>query len=415
MFKKALILGILLSLLSTCVAFAEVTNRDMQLLGGVVVSNATDSFFFCPMEEGVTRHWGLYKLSTASEGPIWEVKEGFPARLVHADAESVYFMGYTDARRSIHSLYKLTLSTNNVKELLSDIKSAFVGEDETSFLYVTGTDPYTLYQYDLQKAKGTKIKDMSNSKKAIYDACVYKGGVFFITKTESGAEDGYEYHASSGKATNLDKPSPQLMSGLLYEGYRVYANDSSGTRIYAVKLGNKTASPIGEKLNVSLSNPRFGEAIYTYDGETNSLVRCPLDGSASRSLPLEGGGLTRMIIGGSKDEIFLAANSKIYSIKPDLSGKTELFDFPLTTGGQVWNYIAPAGSDAVVMMGYDAATYTHMDTMLPTGVYAYSRSGELLFSYPNLSEEDLANRQMPDVIGEVPVEEKEEGESYFIW
>lgn len=408
--KPFIIIFMLLALLVSTAATAEVTNRDMQLLGGVVVSNSSDSFFFAPMEEGVTRHWGLYALSSCNDGPIKEIADGYPARLVHADDQYVYFFGYWDIDRTIHTLYSVNIQTGEVETLLEDVATAFV-EDSAAFMYVTSADPYTLRRYDITARKASTIKDMSNSSKTIYDAIVYKDQLFFTTKTASGAEDAYEYHASSGKATNLDKPSG-LVTSVLYEGYRIYTDNATETRVYAVLIGNKTGVQLGKNYkNVSLTSPRFGDAIYTYDGDNNLLVRIPLDGSAESTLALDDT-VSRFVLGGSKDELFFYNNGGIYSIKPDLSSSTRLFDFDGSTAGQMWCYIAPAGNDAILVFGYGQEAFSLMNNMMPTGVYAYDRSGNVLFGFPENTEE--AQTIDSSAFISTPVEqERDEGETYF--
>lgn len=417
MLRKTGILALLLALLVTSAAAAEVTNRDMQLYGGVAVSNSTDTFFFAPMEEGVAKHWGLYKLSTASEGPVVDITSLMPARLVHADKGTVYFWGYENSERTLHTLYALDLDNGSEEELITGVASAFVGDDANSFLYVTEEEPYTLCRYNIKDRKATKVKDMSATKKAIYDATEYKGTLYFTTKDASGNENGYQYHASNNKATSMESPSPKLYQGLLYEGYRIYSNDATNSRVYAVKIGNKKGVQLGDKFTVSLNSPRFGEALYCYDNDNNRVVRCPLDGSSQTTLDMEGNALTRLVLGGSKDELFLLEDNAIYSVKPDLSSQKRLFD--LTVGGQMWNYIVPAGDDAVLVMGYGAETLTHASTMMPTGVYAFDRkSGELLFGYPAFDPEDAGSDEpvevkMPVAIGDVPTSGEDEGETVF--
>ncbi len=422
MTKKICLLTLVLTLLVSSVAVAEVTNRDMQLMGGVVVSNATDSFFFAPMEEGVTNHWGLYALSKAASGPIVTITSGYPARLVQASDTTVYFFGYSDADRTVHELYSVDIATGtaNSTPLLTDVASAFVGDDDNTFLYVTKADPYTLHSYDLSAQKSTKIKDMSGSKKKIYDAIVYKGKTYFVTKTDSGSEDAYEYHPESGKATNLDVPSPKALTSVLYEGYRLYGTDAQATRVYAMKLGSKSSTQISQKYPISLGSPRFGEAIYVYDGDGNRIIRYPLDGSAESSIqPDDGNVLTRMVMGGNQDELLLLTATSVCSVRPDLSSQTKLFDF--TIGGQMWNYVVPAGNN-ILVMGYGPETLTHASNMMPTGVYAFDRSGNLLFGYPSYDPEaesaTAANDgqvHLPEGLGSVPVDEHEEGETYFVF
>ena len=420
MLKKTIALVLLLSLLLGATAMAEVTNRDMQLMGGVVVTNSTDAFFFCPMESGITGHWGLYALSSVAEGPILDIKNGYPARLVHADEENVYFLGYTDAGRTVHTLYSVNIATGENAELVTNISSAFVGESDV-ILFVKADELYTLYSYNITKRQETKIKDMSASNKKIYDAGIYNGGTYFITKADSGgAEDGYEYHESSGKATNLDKPSPAVYTGLLYEGYRLYsANREGDPQIYAMRIGNKKSERIGTSYNVSLTNPRFGNMMYAYDSDKGELVALPLDASAAKSLALDTGIVSRLVLGGSKDELLLLGNDEVYSIKPDLSGQTKLFDFDTGTGGQLWTVVAPA-KDAILLMGYGQETFTHQNSMLPTAVYVIDRAtGEQLFGFPEWDPENPTVEDRPEAIGDIPRDDAgEEGEgagTYFIW
>lgn len=423
MLKRTFILVLLAAMLLSATAVAEVTNRDMQLLGGVVVSNANDSFFFCPMEEGMTKHWGLYALSSAGDKPIVEIEDGYPARLVHATSDKVYFLGYTDGARSVHALYSVEISSGKYSELLTGIKEAYVAESD-EFFYITETDPYTLHSYNVTNEKSKEIKDMSKSEKMIYDAGKFDGETYFITKTASGALDGYLYHDSSGKATNLDKPSPSVVNGMLYEGYRLYSSDSSNTQVYSLKLGAKKSVRLGQTYNMNLSNPRFGQYMYAYDGDKNQLVALPLDGSDALTLTLEGSTLVRFLLGGSKDELFLPLDDAIYSVRPDLSSMTRLFDFDQRTGGQVWSYIAPGANNAIFVMGYGQETFTNSNNMLPTGVYAYDRnSGEMLFGFPewdpNAEPEETGGEApastVPSTFGDVPEEEREEGETYFVF
>ncbi|MCL1964720.1 MAG: DUF5050 domain-containing protein [Firmicutes bacterium] len=402
MLKRTFMMVLVVAMLLSTVAIAEVTNRDMQLQGGVLVSNAADSFFFCPMEPGVTRHWGLYALSSASDRPILEVADGIPARLVQADDTYVYFLGYANAERTLHALYAVNISTGAVEELLSDIAAAFV-EESDSFLYVTQSDPYTLCRYKLSTRKQTNIKSMQKAEKTIYDAHVYKGNLYFSTKDKNGTEDGYRYNDGTGLANNLDKPSPQLITGVLYEGYRLYYNDTVGSRLYSVKLGNKSGTQIGGKYKVGMTSPRFGDAVYAYDGENHALVRVPLDASAEKTLALEGGVLNRFILGGSKDELLLYNNGAIYAIAPNLSSQTRLFDFDTASGGLMWTHIVPAAHNAVAVFGYNGETASNVNNMLPTGVYIFDRStGAQIFGYPEYDPANPVTPTRPEFFGDVP-------------
>lgn len=416
MLKKMVLLVLTLALLLSSAAIAEASNRDMQLMGGVVVSNDNDSFFFAPTEEGVSKSWALYSVKTASEGPIAKIAEGFPARLIHADATNVYFLGYTNVDRTEHALYSVNISTGEPTELKLGIKDAFVGTD-SKFLYVSTDEKYILCSYDLATNKDEKIKDMSASKKWMYDATLVGDRLFFLTKADGNeSEDGYEYQYSSGKATNLDKPSPAVVNGMMYEDYRIYSADSTNSQIYAMKIGNKKSNRIGQSYNISLNSPRFGGNLYAYDTDNNAIVALPLDGSAEKKLTLESSLLTRFVVGGTKDEILLLGNDAIYSMPTDLSSQTKVMDFDNNTGAQMWMYVAPAeGANAIMVMGYGVETYTHAANMMPTGVYAFDRStGEMLFGFPEYDPENPPEVTQPDVLGTVP-QEVEEGETLFKW
>lgn len=421
MLKRIGALALMLVMLASSAAVAEVTNRDMQLLGGVLVSNANDSFFFCPMEEGVSRHWGLYSVSGCANGPILEINDGVPARLVHADAEKVYFMGYTDPSRTVHELHSVNIADGTTEELLTGIQNAFV-EDSESFFYVTEEKPGVLMRYSIANKKSTEIKDMSKNDKKIYDAIPGQdaGDIYFLTMTTNGAQDGYWYHASSKKATNLDKPNPASHLGFLYEGYRVYSIDMGQSAIYSQKIGTKKGVQIGKDgPSVYTYSPRFGEFLYAYDGDSNTLVAYPLDGSDRKTLTLEGGIINRILMGGSKDEVLFYSGDAIYGAPANLSSQSKLIDFDLSTGGQMWTHIAPAGSKAIVMFGYGSDTLTYQDTMPPTGVYVFDRAtGEQLFGFPEYDAEAAAatpvSTQMPETIG-APEPERKEGETYFVF
>lgn len=417
MFKKSLCIALLLSLILSGAALAEVTNRDMQLQGGLAVSNEKDTFFFCPMEPGLTKHWGLYKASTAAEGPIVEVKDGFPARLVHADADEVFFLGYTDAARTLCSLYSVKIASGENKELLKDIKAAYVGTSDTQFYYVTQTDPYTLRSYSIKQGETKSIKDMSKTKKMIYDAVEYNKAIYFLTKDEYGNEDGYKYNETSKKATNLDVPKPKAFTSLLYDAYRIYSNDMAGQRVYSVKIGGKSGVEIGQKYMVSLSSPRFGDSIFAYDGEGHRLVALPLDGSPERSISLEGETITQFVLSGSAEELYFYENGGVYALPFSLGSQTRLFDVDGVIGGQMWTNIVPCKNNMMLVMGYGPETLTNRDNMMPTGVNLFDRAtGQLLFGYPafdpNIAEEEAA-AVMPEAIGDIPQGEKEEGDTYF--
>jgi len=416
MLKKVVVAVLVLMTLFSTSALAAVTDRDIQLQGGVLVSNATDSFFFCPMEEGMTRHWGLYALNGGDVNLLLEVTDGVPARLIHADDKYVYFLGYYDADRTVHTLYAVEIQTRTVEELLTNIASAFV-EDDDVFLFVPKDDLYMLSRYKLSTRKQTDIKSMKKSEKTIYDAHVFKGTLYFTTKDANDTEDGYRYNDGTGLANNLDKPTPALASGVLYEGYRLY-NDTSG-RLYSVKLGNKNGSQLGgTKYNVNLTSPRFGEALYAYDGDNHNLVRLPLDGSNEKALHLDGSVLNRLILGGYKDELLLYNDGAIWALAPNLSSQERLFDFDTASGGLMWTHIVHAAGNAIAVFGYNADTASNVTNMPPTGVFFFDRNTKTqIFGYPEYDPDNPVEYEvtMPDFFGDVPVEEKEEGETYFVF
>ncbi len=416
MLKKIGALALMLALLVSSAAVAEVTNRDMQLMGGVLVSNSSDSYFFCPMEEGVTRHWGLYAVSSCANGPILEISDGYPARLIHADDSNVYFLGYTDGERTTHSLYSVPIGGGNPEELLTDIQSAFV-EESSTFLYVTKANPYCLNRYDISKKKSTEIKDMTKSDKKMYDAIKGDDGdVYFLTLAANGTEGEYWYHGSSKKATSLDKPNPAHFTSLLYEGYRIYATGNNQAQIYSLKIGNKKGTLLAKDgPPIYLNSPRFGQYIYAYNGDGHQLVAYPIDGADRKTITLEGSTLSRLIMGGSKDEILYFVNKAIYAAPADLSSQSKVIDFD--SNAAMWTHIAPAKSKAIVVFGYNADTLTYQDTMMPTAVCVYDRaSGEELFSFPKYDEANPAptpSTEMPETIG-APEEERED-ETYFVF
>lgn len=412
---------IVLAMFIPSIAGAAVTNRDLQLTGGVAVSNANDSFFFAPLEPGLTGRWGLYALSSAASGPIVETSSGYPARLLHADNEKVYFLAYSDPGRTIHALYEVDIAAKQISPdpLLSNIASAFVESDD-SFLYVSTDDPYMLCRYSLKDKKATDLKSMASSKKMIYDAGVYDGKVYFITVTDSGSEDAYLLN-TNGKANNLDVPSPKAFTSVLHEGYRVYSIDRQMSQIYAQKIGSKKSVRLAGDYSPTLYNYRFGNIIYAYDGVNNQLMGFPLDGSAAKTMRMDGSSpLSRLVMGGSKDEIYFYYSGGIYMANADLASQTKLFAVDAGRGGTTnLSYIAPLGQNALLVAGYNQATASNYYNLMPTNVYIYNRAdGELLFGYPLNADEITENSGFQlgvDPIGDIPQPELGEGETAFLF
>ncbi len=385
MVKKVLVLLLALLMIGSC-ANAEISNRDLQMNSGIAAVSSQDTYFFCPMEEGVTGHWGLYAVSSCQNGPIIEISNGYPARLVYANKTSVYFLAYNDSIRSTHDLYRVDISDGSAKKMLSDVKTCFVG-DGNNFFYTTKDAPCLLMSYDLTKEESKKVKDMSSSNKTIYDAGTFNGSTYFLTQTESGTENGYVLN-KNGKANNLDAPSPTLATGMLYEGYRIYSTSSVGNNVYSVKLGQKKATQLGKEYGMTLTTPRFGAAFYCYDGNNHSIVRVPIDGSAETKQALDGKALSRFIIGGYGDEVLLLSDGGVYAFDGNLSGKTRLFDFDLGTANQIWcNLTQSHDNNYVLVYGYGQRTFTYSSTMMPTSVYVFNRAtGEKVFGYPKYEE-----------------------------
>lgn len=419
MVKKVLVLLLTLLMIGSC-ANAEISNRDLQMNSGIAAVSSQDTYFFCPMEEGVTGHWGLYAVSSCQNGPIIEISNGYPARLVYANKTSVYFLAYNDSIRSTHDLYRVDISDGSAKKMLSDVKTCFVG-DGNNFFYTTKDAPCLLMSYDLTKEESKKVKDMSSSNKTIYDAGTFNGSTYFLTQTESGTENGYVLN-KNGKANNLDAPSPTLATGMLYEGYRIYSTSSVGNNVYSVKLGQKKATQLGKEYGMTLTTPRFGAAFYCYDGNNHSIVRVPIDGSAETKQALDGKALSRFIIGGYGDEVLLLSDGGVYAFDGNLSGKTRLFDFDLGTANQIWcNLTQSHDNNYVLVYGYGQRTFTYSSTMMPTSVYVFNRAtGEKVFGYPEY-EEALTLEQLIEENGgsfggdTTEPTESEEADDWFVF
>ena len=419
MVKKVLVLLLALLMIGSC-ANAEISNRDLQMNSGIAAVSSQDTYFFCPMEEGVTGHWGLYAVSNCQNGPIIEISNGYPARLVYANKTSVYFLAYNDSIRSTHDLYRVDISDGSAKKMLSDVKTCFVG-DGNNFFYTTKDAPCLLMSYDLTKEESKKVKDMSSSNKTIYDAGTFNGSTYFLTQTESGTENGYILN-KNGKANNLDAPSPTLATGMLYEGYRIYSTSSVGNNVYSVKLGQKKATQLGKEYGMTLTTPRFGAAFYCYDGNSHSIVRVPIDGSAETKQALDGKALSRFIIGGYGDEVLLLSDGGVYAFDGNLSGKTRLFDFDLGTANQIWcNLTQSHDNNYVLVYGYGQRTFTYSSTMMPTSVYVFNRAtGEKVFGYPEY-EEALTLEQLIEENGgsfggdTTEPTESEEADDWFVF
>ena len=423
--KISIVLVLAFALAVSSAAVAEITNRDLQLMGGVLASSSVESFFFAPLEDGIPRRWGIFAMSKAGSGPIAEIN-GVPARFVYADQQNVYYLGYTNEDRTVHALYQASTSGGSPQTLLSGIADAFVEENDV-FFYVSEEDPYTLRRYSIRDKKASPVKDMSASNKKITDAVVAGGELYFLTQAANGTEDGYKLNKSSNKATNLDKPNPGAPFSILYDKYRVYATDSAGTNVYAMPIEGKRALQVGAgRYNMGLTNPRFGGYVYTYDADTHQVVGCALDGSDNVSLTLEGDTLSMLILGGSPSELLFYNYGGIYATTGSLGSANRLFDFDNTMGGLIWNYIVPAANNHVIVMGYTAETMTHRDSMPPTAIFVFTRAGELVFSHPefdpNAVPQTPGEATMPAELGQVPHveaggegDDDDEDDSFFVF
>ena len=377
-----LMAAICMVLLWTSVASAALTNKDLQLASGLACINSDDTFFFSPT--GESDEWGLYSLNTLSNGPITLVKDVKPARMLYADSKKVYFLAMKS--NSEYLLGSVGIADGAQVNELDGIAGAFV-ESDTSILYVPSEDLYTLSRYDLKTNSSTKLKTMTS--KTIYDACVIDGGVYFLGLDSGDKVVIYEINKKSGKAISLSNPNPSMGDGYLYDEYLIYHQRGDQTKVFSVPVGKSKGVLLGQQISgMSLSNPRFGAALYPYDSSKNSIVRVPLDGSSESTLTLSGEKLTNYLIGGTSEKIFYWDNGMIYSVDQMLQNKAEVVEFDITTDKMKWTYLSPTNQNYLLIMGYMPVTYADFGLSLPTAVRLVDLSTkETVFQYPNLSDE----------------------------
>lgn len=378
---------LLLAVLFTSSAMAELTNKDLQLGGGFAAINSTDTFFFAPVDVDESK-WGLYSLNTLSnEKPIVTIGDVKPARLVYADEKKVYFLAFKNA--DTYLLASCQISNGELKKEIEGVLAAFVEGGDT-MLYVPEGDPYTISRFSFKDGSDKKLKTMTS--KTIYDACESDDTIYFLGTDKSKKLYGYEINKKSGKAVNTSNPSPAMGDGMMYGDYLVYSQNGDTTKIYALPLGKSKSVRLGERIGgMSLTNPRFGAAIYPYDKTNNAIVRVPLDGSEQSQLKMEWETVPEYIMGGYKDKILYMDNDKVYSVNEMLAGKTELFDFPYATDGMKWAYLTPTNQNYVIVMGYMPITYTELGVGAPTAVHVVNLdTKETVFQYPVLDLEAMA-------------------------
>ncbi|MEG0767039.1 MAG: hypothetical protein RR482_04925 [Clostridia bacterium] len=372
------ILALLLLFGSAMPAFAlEVTNRDLQLGGGLAAVNEEDTFFFALTGE---KEWGLYTVSGCKDGPMATFQDKTPSRLLYANKKKVYYLAIGSDNR--YTLESVEIGGGSSTTLLENIAVAFV-ENGSTFLYTTGEDPNTLLRFDIEKGKSSKLKSMKS--KSIWDACETDGTICFLTHDANNSEAGYQINKQSGKAVNMPVPSPKSGSGMLYEGYLIYTPAKDNSKVYAMPIGSKKkATRMGEKLaSVTLATPRLGTSLYPYDEETNTIYRLPLDGSDGGSMKMNSEKLDRYLVGGNSKLILVWDNGQICRMDPELSAKSDLFPFDLTTDGMQWSNLVPVNGDMVLIMGYTPMTYSSVGKTLPTAVRVVdTKTSETVFYWP---------------------------------
>lgn len=380
-----LLAALCMVLIWTSVASAALTNKDLQLASGLACINDGDTFFFSPT--GEEDEWGLYSLNNLSGDPITRVKGIKPARMLYADSKKVYFLALKPA--GDYLLGSAGIGDGAQVTELDGIAGAFV-ESDTSILYVPSDDLYTLSRYDLKTNSSTKLKTMTS--KSIYDASVIDGGVYFLGLDNSDKVVIYEINKKSGKAVSLSNPNPSMGDGYLYDDYLIYHQRGDQTKVFSVPVGKTKGVMLGEQVSgMSLSNPRFGAALYPYDSSKNSIVRVPLDGSSESTLALSGAKMTNYLIGGTKDKIFYWDDGMIYSVDQMLQNKTEVVEFDINTDKMRWTYLSPTNQDYLLIMGYMPVTYADFGVALPTAIRVVDiNTRQTVFQYPNLSDESAA-------------------------
>jgi hypothetical protein len=373
-------------------ASAELTNYELQLSGGLAAVSEGDTYFFAPLEDGT---WGLYSVKTFESGAIVTIKDVKPARLIYADSKTVYFLGIRPDEGFIFA--SVDLSARAASPVIEKLKEMY-SETETTFFYVSPDDPYTMYRYSITEKKSTKIKNLTS--KTMYDAGVYNKTTYLLGMDSSGGIVGYEINPRSNKAVNLSTPSPKMGDAYLFNGYIVYSQKGDSTRIYTVPVGKSKGVRLGEKISgITLSSPRYADALYPFDEATNSIVRVPLDGSATASLPLITQGQKYVITGGTSDQILYADDGKVYSISPQLQNKTELFEFDINTDSMRWTALSPTNQNHVLVMGYMPITASDIGYSLPTAVRLVDlASRETIFQFPKLEAAAVEDPDDPDYV-----------------
>ncbi|MDR1263960.1 MAG: hypothetical protein LBK46_10835 [Oscillospiraceae bacterium] len=362
----------------TGAAFA-LTNAQLQLAGGLAAVHGAETYFFAPMDD---KAWGLFALSSCAQGPIATLNDVKPSRLIYADSGKVYFTAARQDEGQI--LASLDLKTGAPTMLVDKVKEIYYETDETIF-YSSYDDQLTLYRYSFTKNTSSKLKTMTS--KNIYDCMLAeKEKVYFLGKDiRDGSIVGYKIDKPGAKAVNTDVPSPAIGDGYLYNGYLVYTPKGDTTKVYTVAVGKTKGVRLGEQItSMSLNNDRFGDALYPYDADSNSIVRVPLDASPTTSLALTTMGQAQVLIGGAGDAMLYWDDGQVWSVNTQLQNKTPLFPFNVSDEGVRWTNMSPTTTSAVLMYGYSVMTYLDSyGVTLPTVVRVMdSATGQMLFQAP---------------------------------
>lgn len=373
-------------------ASAEITNYELQLSGGLVAVNSSDTFFFTPKEEG---GWELYSVSTYANGPIATIKDVVPSRLFYADSGAVYFLGIRPDNGYIFA--SVDIKTGQASPIIDKLEST-AAESETTFFYVMPEDRYTLYRYNILEKKSTKIKSLTS--KTMYDAALHNKALYLLGADSAGALTGYELNTRSGKAVNMSSPNPKVGDGFYYDGYLVYNQKGDTTKIYAAPISKTKGVRLGEKVSgLNLYSPRYAGALYTLDTSQNSLVRVPVDGSAPFSLPLISQGSKSVILGGTSDGLYYWDDGSVYAVSTLLQNKTELFEFDNHTDNMVWTTFAPTKNNHLLVMGYIPFTLADEGKSVPTAVRLVDLSTrEAVFRYPAAVEAAIEDPDDPNYV-----------------
>ncbi|GHU76844.1 hypothetical protein AGMMS49992_23250 [Clostridia bacterium] len=378
--KLMAIIALLIAALLMPSASLALNNVQLQMAGGLAAVHGRETYFFAPTDQ--ENEWGVYAVSSCTSGPLVKIKDVQPSRILYADGSKVYFLAVRIDGGYI--LASIDLKSGKPTMLLDKVKEVYAETEETVF-YTPLDDALTLYRYSFPKNSSSKLKTMTS--KNIYDSMLAaKDKIYFLGQDlKDNSVVAYEINKPGAKAVNMNPPSPNIGDGILYNGYLVYTPKGDTTKVYTVLMGKTKGTRLGETvLGMSLKNDRFGDALYPYDTPTNSIVRVPLDGSATSSLPLTTMGQTTVLMGGTDETIYYWDDGQVFSVDLQLSSKKPLFPFKVADDAIYWTNISPTASGSVLMYGYTILTYLeNAGTTLPTAVRLMDPStGQMVFQAP---------------------------------